>query len=142
MTDWKWRIYLFVRAADDTAGNRQAFAEIYVNNGSGESLADEKRMLDSVVRLSTTGQEPAQAFGVNTVAKTSMRGAFKALLDALTNARYAAVASVAHGQWQEHELVLTNFPVTPSGQIVTWERALQYLEAEFGLKVIPPPSLP
>lgn len=142
MTEWKWRIYLFVRAADDTAGNRQAFAEAYVNNGSDESLDNEKKMLDSVVRLSTTGQEPAQAFGVNTVAKTGMRGAFKALLDAFTNARYAVVANVAHGQWQEHELVLTNFPVTPNGQIVEWQDALAYLENEFGLQVIQPATIP
>ena len=135
-TEWKWRIYLFVRAIDVTASNRSAFANIYVNNGSGESLEDERKMFDSVVRLSASGNEPAQAVGINTVAKTSMRDGFKSLLDSLTNARYAVVASVGLPGYQENELVLTNFDVTPNGQIVSWDMALEYIESEFGLVVI------
>ena len=137
-TEWKWRIYLFVRAVDVTAANRQALAEIYTNNGSGETVVDELKMFLSVVRLSTTGNEPAQAFGINTVAKTAMRDEFKSLLDTLTNARYAVVASVELPGYQEHELVMTNFDVTPNGQIVSWDAALKYIENEFGLVVILP----
>ena len=135
-TEWKWRIYLFVRAADVTAANKSAFANTYVNNGSGEMLEDERKMFDSVVRLSASGNEPAQAVGINTVAKTSMRDGFKTLLDSLTNARYAVVASVELPNYQESELVMTNFPVTPNGQIVSWDKALEYIESEFGLVVI------
>ena len=137
-TEWKWRVYLFVRAADVTAVNKSAFANIYVNNGSGESLEDERKMFDSVVRLSASGNEPAQAVGINTVAKTSMRDDFKTLLDNLTNARYAVVASVELPDYQESELVLTNFDVTPNGQIVSWDMALKYVEKEFGLVIISP----
>ena len=132
-TEWKWRIYLFVRAVDVIPANRTAFANIYVNNGSGESLADERKMFDTVVRLSASGNEPAQAVGINTVAKTSMRDEFKSLLDSLTNARYAVVASVESLSYQESELVMTNFDVTPNGQIVSWNKALNYIEKEFGL---------
>ena len=137
-TEWKWRIYLFVRAADATAANRQTFAEIYSNNGSGETVEDELKMFLTVVRLSTTGNEPAQAFGINTVAKTAMRDEFKSLLDTLTNASYAVVASVELPGYQEHELVMTNFDVTLNGQIVAWDAALRYIENEFGLVVIQP----
>ena len=135
-TEWKWRIYLFVRAVDVTVANKTAFANIYVNNSSGETLEDERKMFDSVVRLSASGNEPAQAVGINTVAKTSMRDGFKTLLDNLTNARYAVVASVELPNYQESELVLTNFDVTPNGQIVSWDKALEYVESEFGLVVI------
>ena len=132
-TTWKWRIYLFVRVAVTSATNKTAFANIYVNNGSGESLEDERKMFDSVVRLSVSGDEPAQAVGINTVAKTSMRDGFKSLLDNLTNARYAVVASVELPNYQESELVMTNFDVTSNGQIVSWDMALEYIESEFGL---------
>ena len=135
-TKWKWRIYLFLRSIDATAANKQALAEIYSNNGSGETVADELKMFLSVARLSTTDNELAQAFGINTVAKTAMRDEFKALLDSFTNARYAVVASVELPGYQEHELVMTNFDVTPSGQIVSWKNALKYIENEFGLVVI------
>lgn len=137
-TDWKWKVFLFVRAADATTANKRKFADIYVDNGSLETVTNELKMFDSVVRLSTTGEEPAQAFGINCPAKTSMRDGFRALLDELTDARYAVVANTKLPNFEDGELVLTNFPVTPNGQIVTWDDALAYLESEFGLLVIPP----
>lgn len=139
-TLWKYRIMLFVRASDVTPANKQAFADIYVNGGSGETIEDEKKMFNTMVRLSTSGEEPAQAFGVSTAAKLSMRDGFKALLDGLTNARYAIVANTDLLNYADNELMMTNFPITPSGQIVTWNKALNYIENEFGLKVIIPES--
>lgn len=136
MTDWLWRIYLFIRQQDNTAQNRTNFANAFVNNGSGETLVNERKLFNNVVRFSTTGEEPAQVFGISTTAKTSMRGDFKTVLDNLANARYAVVANVPHGLWAENELALTNFSITPSGQIVTWQNALTYLNNEFGLFVI------
>lgn len=136
ITEWLWCIYLFIRVADNTAQNRNDFASAFVNNGSGESLADERKLFNGVSRFSVSGEEPAQVFGISTAAKKSMRDDLKTVLDGLTNARYAVVASVAHGTWLEDELALTNFPVTPSGQIVSWQTALAYLNSEFGLQVI------
>ncbi len=137
MTDWLWRLYLFIRSIDNTAANRTAFAEAFTNNGSGETAANERKLFEGAVRFSFSGNEPAQAFGINTAAKKEMRDDLKTVLDGLTDARYGVVANIAHGPWQENELALTNFPVTPSGQIVTWQTALTFLENEFGLQVIP-----
>ena len=136
ITNWLWRIYLFIRAVDNTVQNRINFANAFVNGGSLETLANERKLFNGVTRFSTTGNEPVQVFGISTAAKASMRDDLKAVLDGLTNARYAVVASVAHGSWEENELALTNFPVTPSGQIVTWQTALTFLENEFGLQEI------
>ncbi len=139
MTDWLWRIYLFIRQQDNTAQNRNDFANAFVNGGSLETVANERKLFNSAVRFSTTGNDPVQAFGINTAAKKSMRDDLKDVLDNLTDARYAVVANVAHGSWQENELALTNFPsITPSGQIATWQSALTLLENEFGLLVIEP----
>lgn len=131
MTEWQWRIFFFVRAVDATAENKNALADIYVNNGGMETRANELKMFLNPVKLSTTGNLPAQAFGFSTPAKTAMRDAFKALLDSLTNARYAVVA---------HDtgiLTRCNMAGLTLGQVVTWESALASLNAEFGLVVIP-----
>ena len=127
---------LFVRAIDATLANKQAFADIFVNNGSGETIEDEKKMFDNTVRLSMNGEEPAQALGVSSAVKLSMRDGLKTLLDGLTNARYAVVANTDLPNYDDGELMLTNFPVTPNGQIVSWQNALIYIENGFGLKVI------
>ena len=136
VTQWKWRIYLFVRPVDATIANKNALANIYVDNGSGQTFEDEMRMFLTLTKLSTNGELPVQAYGISTVAKTAMRDGFKTLLDNLTNARYAVVASVPVSGYAENELVMTNFDVTPSGQIVSWNAALNYIENEFGLIVI------
>ena len=135
-TDWKWRLMLFIRAIDKTTANRQAFAEIYVNNGSLETLEDELKMFISTVHLSITGEEPTKAFGISTPAKTAMKDEFKILLDGLTNARYAIVANTKLPNWEDGELVLTNFDVVPNGQNVSWQDALQFIQNEFGFQVI------
>ena len=131
-TDWQWRVYFFVRAVDATLANRNALAQIYVSNGGMETRVNEKRMFDNPVKLSTTGNLPAQAYGFNGPAKMAMRNGFKALLDTLTDARYGVVR---HG---DLGLVLTNMPgIIPTDQTVTWETALQRMFQEFGLQVIP-----
>lgn len=141
-TEWKWRIMLFVRAADNTPANRQAFSQIFVDGGSGESLENEEKIFDSAVRLSTTGQLPAQAFGVSTAAKGTMRTAIKALLDSLTNARYVVVANTTLPQYADGELIDTNFDgLTPSGQIFTWQDTLDFIFAEFGVQPIVPETI-
>lgn len=138
MTDWKWRIFLFVREADNTPENRQALASIYVNNGGMETLVNELKMFDNVVRFSVSGGLPAQAFGVNTPAKTAMRDDFKTLMDSLTNARYMVVANTELPNYADGEYILTNFSIDPVGQIVTWTDTLTHINDEFGLNVIPP----
>lgn len=142
-TDWKWRIFLFVRAVDATPANKQALGQIYVDGGSGETLENEAKILDAVVGFSQTGQPPAQAYGVNLTAKTGMRDAFLTFLAGLTNARYGVVANTTLPNFAEGELVATNWPgITPNGQIVTWEQAKQFVENVFGLIEIVPDGTP
>jgi hypothetical protein len=136
MTDWKWRIFLFVRQADNTPENRQAFASIYVDNGSLETLENELKLFDRVVKFSASGELPATAFGANVPAQGAMRDAFKTFLDSLTNAQYVVVANTALPQYEDGELIQTTFNVTPSGQQFTWEDTLQYISTNFGQQVI------
>lgn len=136
MTDWKWRLMLFVRAVDVTAGRKAAFGQAVADNGSGEALSEESKMFDSVVKLSISGSAPAQVYGVSMPVKLEMRNALKALLEALPQARYVITANTDLPEFADAELVATNFSVTPSGQIVQWADALAYLGSEFGLQPI------
>ena len=139
-TLWKWRMYLFVRAADATQANRQALAQIFVNRGCGETLANEIKMFDGPVRLSTSGALPAQVFGLNTAIRSGMQSDIVAFLAGLTNPRYVVVSNTARLSYRDGEYITSNFPdpqPDPSGKIVTWQRTLQYLSDEFGLQVIP-----
>lgn len=136
-TEWRWRAYFFIRAVDATAQNKNTLAQIYVDHGGMEIPVNELKMFTAPVKLSTTGELPAQAFGFNSPVKLEMRDDFKALLDTLTGARYGIV------RYDDLGLVLTNFPgIAPTGQVVTWETALQRLNAEFGLQVIQPETGP
>ena len=141
-TEWKFRIYLFMRVSDITELVKDDFVSIFVDNGSMESAADERKMFDSVTRLSMSGEEPAQVYGVNTAAKTDMRDGFKALLDTLPDARYVVVANTTLPSYADGEFILTNFDVDPLpvGKVVTWDQALNFLNREFGLIVIQPPD--
>ena len=139
-TDWRFRMYLFVRAVDATAQNKAAFGAIFANNGGLETAENEARAFDNCVRLSVSGEAPAQAFGVNTAIKPAMRDELKTFLDGLTNARYVVVANTDLANYRDGEFILTNFvdpDPDPTGRIVTWQNTLAYLNREFGLQVIP-----
>jgi hypothetical protein len=135
-TEWKWRMMLFVRAVDNTPENKQAFGQIFVDGGSGETLANESKAWDSVVRFSATGQAPAQAFGLETAVKASMRDEIKTFIAGLTNAHYVVVANTQFPQYAQNELIETTFDITPSGQIMYWQDVVDYIYAQFGQQVI------
>lgn len=136
-TEWKYRMYLFVRAIDATAANKEALAGILVNNGSGESLENERKMLNNVMKFSINGEEPPQVYGICTAVKMEMRDAFASFIQGLINARYVVVANTKRlVGYQDEELILTNFDIEPNGQIVTKEAVLHYLENEYGLNEI------
>jgi len=138
-TLWKWRMFLFVRAVDATAENKAAFGAIFANNGSLETAENEAKVWDACVRLSTTGNAPAQAFGVNTAIKAGMQQALRDFLGTLTNARYVVVANTELANFRDGEFILTNFvdpDPDPTGKIVTWQAVLNWLNREFGLQVI------
>lgn len=138
-TLWKWRMFLFVRAVDATATNKAAYGAIFANNGSLETAENEARVWDNCVRLSVSGETPAQAFGVNTAIKAGMQQALRDFLDTLTNAKYVVVANTTLANFADGEFILTNFvdpTPDPVGHLVTWNRTLEWLDTEFGLQVI------
>lgn len=146
-TLWKWRIYLFVKASDNTAENRQAFAAIFANNGSGETEASEEGLFNGVTRLSLSGAEPAQVFGINTAVKDVMRDALRTLISSLSQSRYYVVMNTATEANFDGKLVLDNKDAVTLPTLVnappwdaqpfTWQDALQDLFDERGLQVIP-----
>ena len=142
-TQWIWRIYLFVRATDATNANKTALAQIYVDGGAGETLANEKRMFDSVVRLSPTGAEPATVFGINLTAKQGMKDDFLAFFAGLSpQTAWAALTNTAYNDFADGEVLAVSDTLDPTfvGTTATWQNALAYLRNQYGLKVIPPPE--
>lgn len=133
ITNWKWRVYLFMRVVDVTAQVKNAVAHLFVDNGGLETLDNESKMFDGVVKFSQTGDEPAIAYGVSFVAKSDMKDAFVNFLQAYPNARYVVSANTELPNWADGELIATNFDVTPNGQIVDWSKIIKFLENEFGL---------
>jgi len=94
---------------------------------------------DACVRLSVSGDTPAQAFGVNTAIKAEMRDALRTFLDGLAGARYVVVANTELPQYRDGEFILTNFvdpDPDPTGRVVTWQAVLNWLNREYGLQVI------
>lgn len=143
---WKVRIMLFVRAADNTAGNRQAFGDIFANNGSGETAENEARLFDGAIRLSVSGEFPVQAFGLETALLTpDMRDDMRVFLDTLPQVRYYVVRNVP-GTGFTGELILDN--LSDAGRstlvgVVPWDTtpftmadALLDVFTERGLRVI------
>jgi hypothetical protein len=136
MTDWKWRLFLFVKASDNTPDNRQAFGHIFADNTSGETVEDESRLFDAVVRLSTSGEAPAQVFGINTAVKAEMRTALQAFLGTLSQSRYYAVANITLPNYGMGDLLKANGGSGVIGESFTWQDALDDLYNERGLQVI------
>lgn len=147
-SSWKVRMMLFVRAVDNTAENRQAFGEIFANNGSGESVANESKLLDAVIRLSTSGELPAQALGLETaLLLPDMRDDIRDFLDTLTQSRYCVIANIPLAQYFQGELIEDNKGAVSLPTLVgvppwdttpfTMQDALADLFTERGLQVIP-----
>lgn len=147
-SQWKVRVMLFVRAADNTAQNRQTFGGIYANNGSGETVENEAKLFDAPIRLSTSGVAPAQAFGIETaVLVPDMRDDMRAFLDTLPQVRYYVVRNIPNDNRFTGELILDN--LTAAGRqtlvgVAPWDTtpftmadALADIKAERGLLVIP-----
>ena len=130
-TLWKWRLYLIIPAAAVTPTLRQQIANRFSANGSGESEANED-IGPKAIRLSTTGNAPAQAIALNTAVKASMRDALRALIEAVPSARVWVVANTAFDDKDDGELIATNTVHGTVGQVWTFEQAI----AAFNLLVI------
>jgi len=132
-TQWKWRLYFYIRKVDASAELKTEFAEILVNNGSMETIPDEEKAFDDPLKYSSDGELPAVVLGISLPVKQSMRSDLVVLLDSLTNARYAATANTKLDNYEDRELILTTFDVVPNGQIIDQDGIDNYLNNEFGL---------
>lgn len=136
-SNWKVRMMLFVRAVDNTPANRQSFGEIYANNGSMENVSDESKLFDNAMRLSTTGNTPAQVFGLETLLLLpDMRDDMRTFLDTLPQSRYYVVANIDLPQYDRGELMLANGGSGVMGEPFAMTDALNDLYNERGLQVI------
>jgi hypothetical protein len=135
MSEWKGRFIGFARATDNTADNRQALAEIFANNGSLETVENERACFDSVTRYSVSGEMPAQMMGINTLIKVAMWNPIRSLWEeTLTDGRYFVVANVdvtyQGTLYKAGELVETNSAFATPGQPCTYEDAVTAINAE------------
>jgi hypothetical protein len=134
-TQWTHILHMVVLENLNTAQNRQTFADIFADNGSGELDSNEIKMFNSVVKLSVSGSLPAQGFGLSSPVKPAMRSALEAFIETLGNGcRYFAVRQ------SDNMLVLTNSGVlTPPVANFTRGDVLAAINAErvniFGLNV-------
>lgn len=148
ITEWKWRMALFATVNQNTAENRTILATIF-SEASGESVEDERKLFDAAIRLSISGEDPAQVLGINFAAKTTMRDDLKAFLNTLNpnQIRYYVRANTALPQHFDGELLLTNKEAKGESDIVgippwdiepfDFQDALQDMFDEAGLQVIP-----
>lgn len=123
-TQWIARLYFFVPTSAVNATLRDTVANAFVNNNSGESLVNERKLVNGLVRLSTTGNEPAQALAINTVVKASMRDAIKTIIQSVNQSAWYVVSNrdglTVQGQtYNESELIESGGLATADGQIGT-----------------------
>jgi hypothetical protein len=135
-TYWKWHLYLFMKAADADQAMVAEFARIYVENGSGELLENEKKFIDCIKKYSLSGETPVQVYGVGLPVMISMREEFLAWIHSHPEAYYVVTSNTDLNGYKDNELVLTNFEIVPNGQIVDWTMIDEYLLHEFGLREI------
>lgn len=137
-SQWKIRIMLFVREVDNTPENRQTFGAIFADNGSGESDANESKLFDTAVKLSVSGDLPAQAFGLETaLLLPDMRDDMRAFLDTLPQVRYYVIANIDTAQNSTGDYIDSNKGGFVWEGTFTMQDALDDIFDERGLIVIP-----
>lgn len=136
---WAYKILLFIREADVVLDNKTSFATIFINNGSGETINNEKLLFDVYARLSTSGSLPVEMRGVEMCAKDTMIDGFRSLVEGLTNGRYLVISNTQTEAYADRELISHNF-VTASptvGNVVNWSDAIDFIGTELEMALIP-----
>lgn len=134
VTQWQYRLILIAPDAANTQVNRNAFAQVFVDEGSGESLADEKLMFTNAPRLALASAPTVQvARGCSVAVKGSMRTALQSAfstintpLASVNKLRWYAIANVDLPQHSTGWLLATNYGST-AGVVdtpFTWQDAL------------------
>jgi len=116
---WQWRIFMAGQVSAFDAAKVTALGEVWANNSSGESVADERLALVNGIPLALTASPTVEfARGANTAAKDAMRADFLAFnaeqgLDA-NEFRYYVVTAfpqrVGGSDLARDVLVATNSP--------------------------------
>jgi hypothetical protein len=115
-TLWKWRLFIFANTVANTQANRDALAQVFVDSGAGESLANEKLMFTNAVRLALPASPSVlAAHGVSFPVKASMRDnlqtAIATINAPLSNAnkvRWYLVAAIDWTTFQAGDLIASN----------------------------------
>ncbi len=147
MTDWKWILIVIAPLAAITENNKNTLADVFANNGSGESAANERKMFDNVARLALASSPTVLvARGFTTPVKVSMRDALELAMDTintpLSNAnkiRYYAIAAVDLPQYDAGDLIKSNRATVEGlyGSPFGWQDAL----TDLGLVVMAAPTV-
>jgi hypothetical protein len=145
-SNWRWILIFFVRADDVTPENKAVFAAIFSDNGSGETYENEAKLFDSVLRLSVSGELPAQVFGIVVPVKPVMREALEDFIETVPQSRYYGVRNlVLNGNQFVGQLLKTNDAIEPlvvpgeppwDTTPFTLQDALDDLYADRGLQLI------
>lgn len=97
-TEWRYRLILIVHINANTLANRQAFAQAFVDNGSGETLENEMLMFGNAVKLALASTPTVhRAFGISVPVKAAMRDALLAVIAQVDAPLPAAQKSVYYG---------------------------------------------
>lgn len=133
-TLWKWRIFIFANTVANTQANRDTLAQVFVDSGAGESLANEKLMFGNARRLALAASPTVlAAHGISFPVKASMRDnlqtAIATINAPLSNAnkvRWYLVAVVDWSTFQAGDLIASNRSTVDAliGQPFTWQDAL------------------
>lgn len=141
---WEYEIALSATVNQNTPENRTALATIFANY-SAETIADERLMFDKALRLSVSGEEPAQVLAVNFVATGAMRTDLRTFLDSLPQAQiaYWVRANTILPMHFDGELLLVGGGAVDIVGVPPWDTqpfsfqdALERLNIEAGLQVI------
>ena len=140
MTDWIVRLYFFIPASEKTTTLRDAVANAYVDNSSRETLASEKKFANTLVRLSTNGDDPVQVYALNSAVKPAMRDAILVIIQSVNNNAWYIVSNtdgvrVGEATYNEGELIAQGGQATATERIGTTFTFADAL-ADMGLQVI------
>jgi hypothetical protein len=107
-TEWIANLLLAVPVPlHNTAQNRDAFASIFVNGGSGESLANERLMFQKAIPLARSGAPTVQVgIGLSVPVKASMRTEIENLITTLNAGQTALNRIYAFAVHSETGLLL------------------------------------
>ena len=135
--DWKYRLYLFVRATDVTNTNKILLAGIYVLNGSGETLENELKMFDGSIKLSDG------IIGLNLTATQPMLDQIMRLVSSLSDPIWIVTANTTLPDYADGSVISIspNLPQDVVGRVISWNDVLTIIEDQFGLRELTPDEI-